>query len=232
MKYIFTLLFILLSSKAYMQIVLNEGKIFYEITYGNLSPEMKRQEHLMPHDASFYFKNEKTRFEMGLGGLGKNTTIYNRSKRENTILLVIQGKRFALIKSDSEMMLAHKSLTPYDSNNRFLRVEVLDEYKKIAEKNCRKAIVYRSVNGKDQASECWFTKEIPPYNTINDPNLKDLDGFLMQYNITENGMTMNMRVKMVMGIPIEDEMFAIPAGYQVVTEQELMRLLMVMGQEK
>jgi hypothetical protein len=54
----------------------------------------------------------------------------------------------------------------------------------------------------------------------------------MQYNITENGMTMNMRVKMVMGIPIEDEMFAIPAGYQVVTEQELMRLLMVMGQEK
>lgn len=232
MRVVFTILLLLVGSKAYLQTLLTEGKVFYEINYNNLSPEMKRQEHLMPHNASFYFKNDKTRFEMGLGGLGKNTTIYDRSKRENTILLIIQGKKFALIKSDSEMMIAHKSLTPYDTNNRFLRLEILDEYKKIADKNCRKAIVYRSINGKDQANECWFTKEIPPYNTINDPNLKELDGFLMQYQITENGMSMNMRVNMVMGIPIADDMFSIPVGYQVVTEQELMRLLMVMGQDK
>jgi hypothetical protein len=225
-------LFILLCHIAFSQNVLTEGKIFYEISYSNLSPEMKRQEHMMPHDASFYFKNNKTRFEMGLGGIGKNTTIYDRSKKENTILLNIQGKKFALVKSDSEMVQAHKSLTPYDSNNRFLRVEILDQHKKIAERNCQKAIVYRSINGKEQANECWFTREIPPFNTINDPNLKALDGFLMQYTITENGMTMNMNVKMVLGIPIADEMFNIPPGYQVVSEKDLMRLLMVMDQER
>jgi hypothetical protein len=45
-------------------------------------------------------------------------------------------------------------------------------------------------------------------------------------------MTMNMNVKMVMGIPISDEMFNIPPGYQVVSEKDLMRLLMVMDQER
>jgi hypothetical protein len=228
MRYIISACLLLLCLSGMAQQMLNEGKIFYDITYLNLTPEMKRNEHLMPHDASFYFKNDKTRLEMGIGGLGKNTTIYDRAKKQNTILLNIKGKKFAMIKSDSEMVAAQKSMISNDTNNKFLRLEKLDQYKKIAEKNCQKAIVYRMLKGKEQANECWFTKEIPPYNTINDPNLKALDGFLMQYTITENGMSMNMTVKLVMPIPIEDSKFEIPEGYQVVTEKDLYRLLMVM----
>ncbi|MDZ4668728.1 MAG: DUF4412 domain-containing protein [bacterium] len=219
---------LLLGLSAISQTILSEGKIFYDISYLNLPEEMKRNEHLMPHDASFYFKNNKTRFEMGIGGLGKNTTIYDRSLKQNTILLNIKGKKFAMIKSDSEMVAAQKSLISNDTNNKFLRLEILDQHKKIAERNCQKAIVYRMLNGKEQANECWFTKEIPPFNTINDPNLKALDGFLMQYTISENGMSMNMTVKMVMPIPIEDAKFEIPLGYQVVTEKELYKLLLVL----
>jgi hypothetical protein len=58
--------------------------------------------------------------------------------------------------------------------------------------------------------------------------LKAIKGFLMQYTITENGVTMVMKVKMVQGVPIDEKMFEIPVGYQIVTESELNRILTVM----
>ena len=71
------------------QTLIKEGKLFYDITYQNLPPEMKRNEHLLPHEASFYFKNQRTRMEMGLAGMGKNTTIYDGNTRETIVLLNI-----------------------------------------------------------------------------------------------------------------------------------------------
>lgn len=49
----------------------------------------------------------------------------------------------------------------------------------------------------------------------------------MQYTIQENGMTMVMKVKMVLPVPIENSQFEIPSTYQKVNEEELNRLLMV-----
>ena len=66
----------------------------------------------------------------------------------------------------------------------------------------------------------------------NDPNLKDIPGFLMQYNLEENGMSMTMTVKLVLRTMIEDSFFEIPPGYQLVTEEELNRILMVMQNER
>ena len=42
-----------------------------------------------------------------------------------------------------------------------------------------------------------------------------------------NGMTMVMKVKMVLPVPIENSLFEIPSTYQKVNEEELNRLLMV-----
>ncbi|MDP3928776.1 MAG: DUF4412 domain-containing protein [Bacteroidota bacterium] len=224
---LFSFLFIW-AKAAFLQNVLREGKILYDISYQNLPAEMRRNEHMLPHDASFYFKGEKTRMEMGISGMGKNTTIYNGDSATNTVLLNIKGKKFALIKSDSEMVEVRQSFAPNDSNYAFLGVTVVNEFKKIVDFNCQKAIVKRKVNGIIQETICWFTKEIPPYNTKNDPNLHDIPGFLMQYSMTENGMSMTMTVKLVMRVPIEDSYFEIPQGYQIVSEKELNRILMVM----
>jgi hypothetical protein len=54
----------------------------------------------------------------------------------------------------------------------------------------------------------------------------------MQYNLEENGMSMNMTVKLVLRTMIEDSFFEIPPGYQLVTEEELNRVLMVMQNER
>lgn len=207
--------------------LITEGKVLYDITYKNLSSEAMRHEHLLPHDASLYFKNSKTRLEMGMGSMGKNTTIHDSDRHQSIILLYVKGKRFALIKSDSEMAVVKKEMSG-DTIPKTVNVKIENEFKLIAGKNCQKAIVSVTRNGKTQDNECWFTKEIPPYNTQDDENLNAIGGFLMQYSITENGMTMQMTVKLVSNVPIDDKMFEIPAGYQVVTEEELNRVLMVM----
>jgi hypothetical protein len=227
MKSFFTIL-LFISTQTWGQILIKEGKLFYDISYQNLNADVKRNEHLLPHDASFYFKDKKTRMEMGLGGKGKNSTIYDGETKKTTVLLNIFGKKFALIQTDSELVEVKKSLRT-DTISKETSVVVVEEYKTIADKRCQKALVYIKTPYDTIINECWFTKELPPYNTENDPNLKSINGFLMQYSITENGMTMVMKVKMIQSIPIEDRMFEIPATYQVVNEEELNLLLGAMS---
>ena len=227
-KLILVLLLLISSKIAYVQNKVKEGKILYDISYQHLPPEMLRNEHLLPHDASFYFKGERTRMEMGISGMGKNTTIYHGDSAKNIVLLNLRGKKFALIKSDSEMLEIRKSMMPTDSSNKLVEVKIVEEFKKISEFNCQKAIVTRNKNGINQESSCWFTRDIAPYNTKNDPNLAAIPGFLMQYSMIENGINMTMTVKMVMKVPIEDHFFEIPIGYRIVTEQELNKILMLM----
>ncbi|OYU96855.1 MAG: hypothetical protein CFE21_00785 [Bacteroidetes bacterium B1(2017)] len=226
-KFSVLLIFYFISSYTYSQTLITEGKLFYDITYKNLGPEMKRNEHMLPHEASFYFKNNKTRMEMGLGGIGKNSTIYDREKKTSTILLNISGKKFALVKSDSEMVEIKKSMN-LDTVQKTIKIDYSNETKIIAGKTCKKAIINKTSKGITQSSDCWYTTEIPPFNTENDALLNEIKGFLMEYSITENGMTMVMKVKMVNPIPIEDKLFEIPPSYQLVTEKELNRLMMVL----
>lgn len=210
------------------QHTIKEGKVLYSISYQNLPLELRKNEHMLPHDASFYFKGENTRMEMGVMGMGKNTTIYRGDSAKNIVLLNLKGRKYALVKSDSEMVEVKKSLTPNDSDYSFLGVTILDEFKKIANLNCQKALIKRKIRGQIIENECWFTREIPPYNTKNDSNLSKIPGFLMQYMMVENGVSMTMTVKLVMPSPIENNMFEIPVGYQIVTEKDLERLLKVM----
>ncbi len=224
----FACLFLLfggLSLKA--QINLTEGKVFFDISYQNLAPEMKRNEHLMPHDASFYFKENHTRLEMGVAGMGKNSTLYDRIKKETTILLYLKGKKFALVQTDSSMK-AYRNLLISDSSQKNFSIELTDEYKIICAHKCRKAIVKKIELGITQTNECWYTTDIPPYNTENDPILKGINGFMLEYSIMEKGSTMHLKAKMIMPVPLDNSLFEIPSSYQIVNEKELTLLLSVM----
>lgn len=206
-----------------------EGKLFYDITYQNLTAEMKEHEHQLPHDATFYFKNEKCRLEMGAGPFGKNVTITDKTKKETIILLNIYGKKFAMRKSDSEMVEVINSLKT-DTARIDIKIELVNDTKKIAGYICHKAFIIKTKNGISNKSECWFTRDLPPYTTEGDEAFKMIDGFLMQYSTFEANINRTLTVKMVMPLPIEDRYFEIPPGYQIVTETELVNVLNVMQQ--
>ncbi len=211
------------------QPLVTEGKLFYDITYQDLTGDMKAREHQLPHDATIYFKKEKCRIEMGVGPFGKNITITDKAKKETLVLLNIYGKKFALRKSDSEMVEVKNSLKT-DTAHTDIKIELVNETKKIAGYLCHKAIIIKTTNGKSIKSECWFTKDLPPYNTEGDEAFKLIEGLLMQYSIKDATMNMILTVKMVMPLPIEDRYFEIPPGYQEVTETELVNVLNVMQQ--
>jgi GLPGLI family protein len=227
MKNILLTSFLLLSCVVFAQYKINEGKIFYDISYKNLSPDMKRNEHMLPHDASFYFKGQKTRMEMGIAGMGKNTTIYDGNTKETVILLNLFGKKLALKKSDSEMVAFKKTIIP-DSIKITSSVTLFPDTKKIAGYVCQKAMV-KQIIGKDTFNnECWFSRDIAPYNTMQDPSLEGIPGILMQYSSNASGALMTLTVRMVSPIPMEDYLFEIPKEYQVVTEEELNKLIPVL----
>lgn len=227
MKNILLVGFLFYSCALFSQYKINEGKIFYDISYKNLSSDMQRNEHMLPHDASFYFKGPKTRMEMGIAGMGKNTTIYNGDSKETVILLNIFGKKLALKKSDSEMVEFRKTIIP-DSIKVTSTVTLINETKKIAGYVCEKAMV-KQIIGKDTfTNECWYSRDIAPYNTMQDPSLNGIPGILMQYSSNASGALMTLTVRMVSPIPMEDYLFEIPKDYQVVTEQELNKLIPVL----
>ena len=212
------------------QVKINEGKVYYDISYTNLSPNLKMKENQMPHDATFYFKNEKSRIEMNAGPFGKNITITDKLKKQTTILINIYGKKFALIKSDSEMAEVKKSMIT-DTTKANIKIELTNETKKIAGYTCQQAFIVKTIKGTTTKNECWYSKDIPPYNTEGDEAFKQIDGFLMQYDIKNPDMEMRMKVKIVFANPIEDSYFEIPKGYQVVTETQLTNILNLMQQD-
>ncbi len=210
---------------------ITEGKLHYQISYLDLPAELRKNEQQLPHDATFYFKNEKSRIEMSEGVFGKNVTISDKKNKETIVLLNIQGKKFALRKSDSEMVEVRQSMQT-DTAKTVTTIELVNETKKIAGYVCQKAIITKTKKGIATKSECWYTKDLPPYNTEGDEAFKQIDGFLMQYTIKEASMNMTMTVKMVMALPIEDSYFEIPEGYKLVSEKQLTAILNLMQQER
>lgn len=188
---------------------------------------MQRNEHMLPHDASFYFKGNKTRMEMGIAGMGKNITIYDGDSKYTYILLNIFGKKLALKKSDSEMVEFKKSIIP-DSVKISSSIQVMEETKKIAGYLSQKALVTQVINQDTFVNECWFTRDVAPYNTMQDKSLEAIPGLLMQFTSNASGAKMTLSVKMLNPIPIDNYFFEIPKDYQIVTEEEFNKLMPVL----
>lgn len=210
----------------------NEGKLNFAITYFNLPPEVRSREHMLPHDASFYFKGKKTRMEMGMAGMGKNITIYDGETGITYILLNVFGKKYAMKKTAADIQALKNAMSP-DSLGIKLKVELKDDKKKIAGYECKRAVIIKTSKTDTTINECWYTQDIPPYNTAQDSALSAIPGFMMQSaNQDFNGVTMQLLVTMVAPVPVDNSMFEIPLGYVVVTEEELNRIMPLLREEQ
>lgn len=222
--------FIAFSSLLSAQVVLEEGKVLYDISYDSLSPSLKSNMGYLAKDAAMYFKGTKSRTEMGVGPFGKNVTINDQEAKTLTILLNVFSKKMAMVKTDSEMV-AFKNMMIKDS----LPTEVIvtGETKKILGYLCKKAIIKRyPIGQKVNTSEVWFTQQIRPFYVDPDPAFKKLDGLLMDFRINQDGNIVHIKAKLVMSAPIDDSLFIVPKDYQFVNETELTRIMNVLMMER
>jgi GLPGLI family protein len=211
---------------AYAQNKLTQGKVTYEITYRNLPAAMADKQQYLPRVANMYFNDSMLRTEMGIGMQnGENVTIHNTKSGQITVLLTMYNQHFALIKHDSDLIALRKEMG-MDKLDKNIKITVYDSItKNIAGYSCYKAVIESLVDGKSVKTDCWFTKSLPPVNTISAPEFKQINGFLMQYSSNLGGVTTSFKAKMVTAMPVNPELFEIPPNYLVVTENELVRLL-------
>ncbi|MCW8967457.1 MAG: hypothetical protein OQK43_02785, partial [Flavobacteriales bacterium] len=70
----------------------------------------------------------------------------------------------------------------------------------------------------DEAMVVYYTDEIS--GTKTNAQFKGLQGFLMEYTIENQGMTMTIAVKEVKEEKISNAEFTIPSDYESMTEEE------------
>ena len=102
-------------------------------------------------------------------------------------------------------------------------VKITDETKMIAGYKCKKAEV-TDENG--ETMEVFFTDEIvmPANYTENSP-IKGINGMLMEYTTTNNGMTSTMTAKEVKKGGVNNSMFMVTDDYQEVPWEQFIQML-------
>lgn len=190
----------------------SEGMISFKITYPSLSAELKKQEEYLPQNLYVLTKNHMTRLELKTI-MGPMITITNNKTSEVVILTEMLGKKLAMKSTVEDSKRISKKVSPDMTK----RIEETGETKTIAGYLCKKARVHITTGGKTQASDIYYSPDIPPmYNdTYNNGFDIVIPGFIMQYSIVQEGVETTFTAVKVEPKQVSDSVFEIPAGYEL-----------------
>ncbi len=197
---------------------LTQGKVEFSVSFDNLTPEMKEIESLLPKTMSIFFKGKHMRTEMPTS-MGNTITINDDEKKEWYLLMDMMGQKFAIKRTDEEMK---KDTTKSVTN---LKVTYPKETKVIAGYTCQKAIISYESDGKKESVECFFTRQLPVLGFMNaGPGYDKVEGFLMEYKMTTQGLTLNLIATKVSEQNISDDLFKVPGDFKLLSDEELMKM--------
>ena len=198
---------------------ITEAKIIYEISY----PEMMLDSQMlsnMPQESVVFIKGNLSRTDLDLGMGISSSTIFNSNTGEVIALTDLMGTKTAMKISREDQGRSKRQ-----NKRSEMKVEVTDYTKEIAGYTCKRAVV----NDFDETSlEIYFTEQISA-RTSATIDWEEINGFPMQYYLIENGLRMLFKAKEVIPEQIADSVFEIPAGYKLITQEEMMKM---MGEEK
>lgn len=187
-----------------------EGVIHYELIYldgENSSPIIT----FLPNDMTYAFKAGKTIQKVeGWGGVFKMTGISN-SKTDSVIALMkILGE-----KKKYKCRIGEDSFGYAPLNN--LKYEYLNEEKNIAGYKCKKVIAHHENIDYD----LYYTDEISIQNPNWNTPYKEINGVLMEYQISMFGIKTKITAKEVEFKEVKDSEFKIPEDYKSVNQNEI-----------
>jgi len=224
MNYKLLILLCCISLQGWSQNKLTEGKVFYDITYPDLTGEAKRFEAMLPKDATVYFKNGKSRVEMP-NAAGKITTIADSGMNDVIILMNLQGKKFAMKKTAEDIKKAQVDLAGV-GNAPDISVTKSDDTKLIAGYICKKATIRLKYGETTLNNVCWYTDKLPKIMNGTDTNYDAIEGFMMEYTITQDGITKTLKVRQVFDEKVGDVLFQIPTSYRFIkSDEELVEIM-------
>ena len=195
---------------------LEEGVVEFDVTFLNLTPEMKQAESMFPKKLIMYFKGKSFRNEMP-SGMGNTITINNGIKKEFYLLMDMMGQKTALKQTEEQMK---KQLAEADVKN--IKVSFEKETKVIAGYTCKRALINLTLEGKEEQIECFYTPELPDIANHNtSPGFDQIKGFMMEYTLNMQGMKTKLTASKVRKEAVDPKLFELPEGYTLKTLEEL-----------
>ena len=184
--------------------------------------------------------------------MGLTTVIRDNTKKITTTIMAMMGKKFGFYATDEEQLQMRKQMDSMmkgrgpngtqgelNATPATISVSYIDESKKIAGYNCKKALVVATrAIGKSDTTAVWYCPDFKIQNlpstggagsgfggfNVSSPNgIEDIAGFPMQYEKTLNrGRKMTVQVtKVVIDKEIADKEFDIPKDIEVKPMKDL-----------
>ena len=187
-----------------------EGLIHYELVYldgENSSPIIT----FLPNDMTYAFKAGKTIQKVeGWGGVFKMTGISDCKSDSVTALMKILGEKKKYKCRIGEDNFGYAPLKD-------LEYEYLDDEKEIAGYNCKKVIAHN----KNASYELYYTNDIDIKNPNWNTPFKEVDGILMEYQISMFGIKTKITAQEVEFKKIKNSEFSIPDDYKSVNKNDI-----------
>jgi len=196
------------------------GIIRYEVSVeGDFDAQTKAQ---LPTEAVVYVKDGKFRTDQ----VSPMYTIGQVVLEDGSAIILIEamGQKMASKQSKEELEKAKAEAKESGAiSDKEPVVKITDETKTIAGYKCKKAEI-TDENG--ETMEVFFTDEIvlPESYTENSP-IKGINGMLMEYTTTANGMTSTMKAKEVKKGGVNASMFMITDDYTEVPWEQFIQML-------
>lgn len=194
---------------------ISEGIIEYDAVVVDQSSPMAS---VAPDKMTIKFKDNKSYAEVTAGfGLFSTSFIANPENLTTIQLVKLFNKKFAHI-ADSVAINKEKSVSPK------IKITPTKETKIIAGYKCKKVII--SFEDTVQSSNSlYYTDEInfknPNWNVV---PFYELEGVLMEYQVKRYGLEMKFTAKSVTKTSIEDDLFELPNGYKLISQEEMDQL--------
>lgn len=185
-----------------------EGQIVYSISYKDLPAQLQGQEAMLPQEQVVFVKGEKSRFEQ-ITGMSSTVVISDMEANTSVVLVEAMGQKFkvTLSKEDVEKSIAQQG-NP--------QVNYVAGTKEIMGYTCKKAEV--SMTGMAEPAIFYYTEEIPPIKMRGMESL-NLKGMPMEYEMTNQGITMVVSVSKMEKQALNESLFDVPAGYNEMDDQ-------------
>lgn len=211
MKKLFSVCFLLIFLALPVFSQLKEGYIRYDVKFDNT--EFSDQERAMlPTMSEMWFSGSKLLMRMPTA-MGMETNILIRDN-EMMVLMDILGNKMAIKSSKSEMSGFSKSSKSYKLKT------LVEEKKTIAGYECKKAVMSSDDN---EEMIVWFTDKLNVEGAWY-YQMEGINGCPMEFSTSSNGLTFKMVAVEIKSDKPSDDLFVVPAGYNVMTQAEVQKM--------
>jgi len=195
-----------------------EGKIVTKIEIIESSKDVKRMAAMMGNELTLYIKGSKSRL-VQKSMIGETVIISDSTTKEGTILMDLMGKKMG-IKMSADGQQSNSMMPEAEGT-----LSYTTEHKTILGYDCTKAIY--TLKDKSAQLEIWMTTAIPNFTQ----NYRELNGYPLEYVVVSTDMTIKFTTQEITPMIITDDYFAIPAGYEIKSQEEMSKMLPSIGHE-